>query len=57
MPRYARLLFVFAVLTLTAGNPRAQVATSVPQFGSFGGGPDTVNLANLNVHLDKYVAV
>ncbi|HEV2424665.1 MAG TPA: hypothetical protein VGZ29_07555 [Terriglobia bacterium] len=30
----------------------AQVTTGLPPFGSFGGGPfDTVNLANLNVHL------
>jgi RHS repeat-associated protein len=29
----------------------AQVATGMPPFGSFGGGPfDTVNLGNLNVH-------
>lgn len=30
----------------------AQVATGLPPFGSFGGGPfDTVNLADLDVHL------
>lgn len=28
-----------------------QVPTGTPPFGSFGGGPDVVNLANLNAHL------
>lgn len=30
----------------------AQVATGTPPFGSFGGGPETINLANLNAHFD-----
>lgn len=30
----------------------AQVTTGTPPFGSFGGGPDMVNLANLNAHVD-----
>lgn len=30
----------------------AQVATGTPPLGSFSGGPDTVNNANLNVHLE-----
>jgi RHS repeat-associated protein len=29
----------------------AQVATGTPPFGSFGGGPDFINLANLNAHI------
>lgn len=29
----------------------AQVATETPPFGSFGGGPDIINLANLNSHI------
>jgi RHS repeat-associated protein len=29
----------------------AQVATGTPPFGSFGGGPDVINLANLNSHI------
>lgn len=33
------------------GTARAQVATGTPPFGSFSGGPDVVNNANLNVHL------
>ncbi|HEV2348770.1 MAG TPA: RHS repeat-associated core domain-containing protein [Terriglobia bacterium] len=35
---------------LTVGTARAQVATGTPPFGSFSGGPDIVNNANLNVH-------
>lgn len=30
---------------------RAQVATGTPPFGSFGGGPDVINLTNLNSHI------
>lgn len=30
----------------------AQVQTGTPPYGSFGGGPDIVNLGNLNVHLN-----
>jgi hypothetical protein len=29
----------------------AQVTTGAPPFGSFGGGPDVINLANLNAHI------
>jgi RHS repeat-associated protein len=29
----------------------AQVATGTPPFGNFGGGPDVINLANLNSHI------
>src|SRR5438876_1710984 len=38
-------------LCLISGNVLAQLATGVPAFGSFSGGPDIVNNANLNVHL------
>lgn len=31
-------------------NPPVQVPTGVPPFQSFGGGPDIINLGNLNVH-------
>ncbi|MGB6481991.1 MAG: RHS repeat-associated core domain-containing protein [Candidatus Acidiferrales bacterium] len=30
---------------------RAQVQTGTPPFGTFGGGPDVINLANLNSHI------
>src|SRR6202007_644806 len=29
----------------------AQVATGTPPFGSFGGGPDVIDLSNLNSHV------
>jgi RHS repeat-associated protein len=34
------------------GFSAAQVATGTPALGSFAGGPDIVNLGNLNTHLD-----
>jgi YD repeat-containing protein len=40
------LLFILTPCAL-----RAQVATGTPPFGTFGGGPETINLANLNAHL------
>ncbi len=30
---------------------QTQVATGTPPFGSFGGGPDVINLGNLNAHI------
>ena len=49
IPSTARdLLFVFLLLS---GLPAsAQVATGTPPFGSFSGGPETINNANLNTH-------
>jgi RHS repeat-associated protein len=45
--------FFFAAISLTCAWPvSAQVATGSPPFGSYGGGPDTINLANLNAHID-----
>ncbi len=41
------LLILAAFATVPAS---AQVTTGTPPFGSFGGGPDVVNLANLNAH-------
>jgi RHS repeat-associated protein len=42
---------VIALILVGSLPTRAQVATGTPAFGSFGGGPDIVNLGNLNVHL------
>jgi RHS repeat-associated protein len=42
---------VFALSVLFAAPSFAQVTTGTPPFGSFGGGPDVINLANLNSHL------
>ncbi len=48
----ARNLLLISMLSLVAsGVASAQVPTGTPPFGSFGGGPDVINLANLNAHL------
>jgi len=39
------------VLALDATVSSAQVKTGTPPFGSFGGGPEIINLANLNSHI------
>ena len=53
MNRNAIPAFFAVVVTLLLGaSSLGQVATGTPPFGSFSnGGFDTVNLANLNVHL------
>jgi RHS repeat-associated protein len=49
----ANRLFLAVCLLLVISFPVAgQVTTGTPPFASFGGGPDVVNLGNLNVHLD-----
>jgi YD repeat-containing protein len=47
-----RSLYVFGLLVFAARITTAQVVTGTPPFDSFGGGPDVINLANVNVHLD-----
>jgi RHS repeat-associated protein len=48
-----RALTLLAIFTLSAAHPSlAQVHTGTPRFGNFGGGPDIINLGNLNSHLD-----
>jgi RHS repeat-associated protein len=42
---FAVLLFAVSTTSLTA-----QVVVGIPPFQSFGGGPDVINLGNLNVH-------
>ena len=46
------LLSAVAFLYLLPMVTRAQVQTGTPPFGSFAGGPDVINLGNLNAHLD-----
>jgi RHS repeat-associated protein len=46
--RFTILLATVALLVKPAGG---QVATGTPPFGSFSGGPDVTNLANLNSHI------
>jgi len=49
MIRPIRLLQILILLASSATVASAQTGT--PPFGSFGGGPDIINLANLNSHL------
>src|SRR6266702_7613868 len=50
MTRILRYAFLMIVLALSAETASAQVATGTPPFGTFGGGPEVINLANLNAH-------
>lgn len=46
-----RTTMIAVLATIFIGTAAAQVATGVPPFNSFGGGPfDTINLADLNIH-------
>src|SRR5712691_8963588 len=47
----SRLMFLLLILVLAVGTASAQVPTGTPPFGSFGGGPDIIDLANLNSHV------
>jgi RHS repeat-associated protein len=44
------LILMLAAGSLWSTCSYAQVPTGTPPFGSFGGGPDVINLANLNAH-------
>jgi RHS repeat-associated protein len=46
-----RIIATATVLLLLSGLGLAQVTTGIPPFESFGGGPDVINLGNLNVHI------
>jgi RHS repeat-associated protein len=48
----ALALVAAASVLVLAPRTFAQVATGTPPFGSFSGGPETINNANLNVHID-----
>jgi RHS repeat-associated protein len=52
MTRIFRYAFLMIALALAAKAASAQVTTGTPPFGSFGGGPDVIDLANLNSHFD-----
>lgn len=45
------LSYLVFLLVISAHLASAQVLTGTPPFGSFGGGPDVINLANLNARL------
>src|SRR5438552_5091069 len=48
IPRWPCIL---SLLILAASSASGQVQTGTPPFGSFSGGPDVIDLANLNAHL------
>jgi hypothetical protein len=50
MVRASRYIFLVFVLGFAAGVASAQVATGTPPYSSLGGGPDLINLGNLNSH-------
>jgi RHS repeat-associated protein len=51
MSRILRLAFVLLLMAVAGYPIAAQVATGTPPFGSFSGGPEVINLANLNSHI------
>jgi RHS repeat-associated protein len=51
MSRAFRLLCLLVIIASAPRPTSAQVPTGTPPFGSFGGGPDIINLANLNSHI------
>jgi hypothetical protein len=55
MTRSHQLLFALFVIAFCPFAASAQVQTGTPPFGSYGGGPDIINLGNLNAHLDAPV--
>ena len=53
MLRFFRFLLALCVLSsVYCANISAQTRNGVPPFGSAAGGPETINLANLNVDID-----
>jgi hypothetical protein len=51
MIRLSRSLYVLVLFALAVSVASAQVPTGTPPFGSFAGGPDVIDLANLNSHI------
>ena len=49
--RVTFLLAVVSVVLLAPAHAQVKVQTGTPPFGSFAGGPDIINLGNLNAHL------
>jgi YD repeat-containing protein len=49
--RFRFFCVLFSLVFIYCLPSPAQVATGTPPFGSFGGGPDVINLANLNSHI------
>jgi hypothetical protein len=51
MPLNHRFFGALVLLFAMTIRIEAQVTTGTPPFGSFGGGPDVINLVDLNAHL------
>ena len=51
MIRCIRVFCLFVLIFSAGRGLNAQVQTGTPPLGSFGGGPDIINLANLNSHI------
>jgi RHS repeat-associated protein len=51
MARLIRVHSLLCFLAIAVVQVQAQVKTGIPPFGSFGSGPDIINLANLNSHI------
>src|SRR6266436_642909 len=51
MIRLFRCIYALILTSLAVSSALAQVPTGTPQFGTFGGGPEVINLGNLNVHI------
>ncbi len=51
MIRLTRVFGALLLMVCAARQLPAQVTTGTPPFGSFGGGPDVIDLANLNSHI------
>jgi len=49
LSRFCAIL-TFGIVFIFSHDAHAQVATGTPPFGSFGGGPEVINLYNLNFH-------
>src|SRR2546425_6682359 len=56
-PRHLRTALLAGLAVAISGTGRAQVKTGTPPFGSFSGGPDIINNANLNLHVSIPVRV
>jgi hypothetical protein len=51
MIRLSRFSLVLILLVSTSTIASAQVTTGTPPLGTFGGGPDVIDLGNLNAHI------
>lgn len=50
MRTHRKICVLFVALLLVCTRAMSQTPTGTPPFGSFAGGPDVINLANMNAH-------